>query len=551
MSYDLPSRRLVSQEDAQQVASPEIPRSRFTGSWTRKMTFDAGYIVPFLVDELVPGDHIKYDITAMVRMSTPLYPMYDNQRIDIHVFFTPSRILWTHWVNMWGEQDNPADTINYTIPQVPSGPGGYPANGIYDHMGLPTVGQTGAGRYQTVNALPLRAYNRIYKDWFRDENLINSPTIATGDGPDGNIYFLQRRAKSADYFTKALPWTQKFTPVNIPLGGNAAVKGLASTGNAIAGPGGFMYETPNPGLGGIPVTGYPFVQANAFANFYMKMSAAGAPGATVYPQVFADLANSTGIAINQFRNAFMVQSYLERAARSGSRYTETIRGQYGVVSPDFRLQRPEFIGGGSTQLSITPIAQTAPTAGIPLGALGGAGTGAGQHTASYAATEHGYVLGLISIKSELSYQQGVPRMWSRSTVYDFYIPAFAGLGEQAILLKEIYAIGNAASGVPDAPDENVFGYQERHQEYRTRYSEVTGMFRSYYAGTLDTWHLSQKFLAAPVLGQTFVEDTPPMDRVLAAAALAVNQQYLADILIERDATRPIPVFGTPVTLGRF
>lgn len=240
----------------------------------------------------------------------------------------------------------------------------------------------------------------------------------------------------------------------------------------------------------------------------------------------------------------MIQSLLEKDARGGTRYTEKIRTHFGVINPDFRLQRPEYIGGGQTQLMITPIAQTAPTAGVPLGALGGTGTAAGSHRASYAATEHGWIIGLINVKSELSYQYGIHKMWDRLTQYDYYFPSFAGLGEQAILRRELYA-----NGLTD--DSIVFGYQERWQEYRTQYSEVTGKFRGYAVGTLDAWHLAQRFTAPPTLSQTFLEDNPDMVRILAAGAASLNQQYLADILIRRTAVRPIPMFGTPALLGRF
>ena len=518
------------------TARPDVPRSKFSGSWTRKTTFDAGLLVPFLVEEVLPGDHLRYDVTAMVRLSTPLFPIFDNQRIDTFFFFVPNRLVWTNWVRFMGEQDSPSDPISsYTVPTVTSGAGGFADNTLYDHMGIPGFRQTGGGT-MTVNALPLRAYNLIYNEWFRDQNLINSLTVSVGDGPDtASWYALARRAKSHDYFTSALPWPQKFTAPTIPLSGNVPVRGAGFTPTATG--------ITSPALMGTDLVsipgGYGVYYAGAASDWYVD-SATG---------MYADLAVAAGITVNTLRQSFLVQQLLERDARGGTRYTELVRAHFGVVSPDARQQRPEYIGGGSTPLQVTPIAQTAPTAGATVGALGAAGTAAGSHRASYPATEHGYIIGLINVKSELSYGQGLHRMWTRSTRYDFYWPALAGLGEQTILRKEIYVRGSGEA----ASDNTVFGYQERWHEYRTRYSEVAGEFRSGVdaAAPLAPWQLSQRFTAAPTLGQTFIEDSPPMATVLAAGALAANQQYLADIMIRREAVRPIPTFGTPVSLGRF
>lgn len=518
--YYLPQRRLVSQEDASIIERPNIPRSRFNGSWTRKTAFDAGYLVPFLVDEILPGDHMRYSVTAYLRMATPLFPLFDNQRIDTFFFYVPTRILWTAWKRFMGEQQTPASSIDFTIPQIEAPAAGYLVGSLFDHFGLPVLNQP-----FTHSALPLRAYNLIYNEWFRDQNLIDSATQLTADGPDPeSIYTLRRRAKSHDYFTTALPWPQKFTAPTIPLGGRVDVRATTST---------------------TPVGAYSENLA-AYREFDTLAGTTvlfGAGPAAIDQRLFVDMATAAGVSVNVFRQAFLVQQLLERDARGGTRYVEILKSHFGVTSPDFRLQRPEYIGGGQSPLQITPVAQTAPTAGVPVGALGAAGTGVGQHSASYAATEHGYIIGLINIRTELSYSQGIPRMWSRNTRYDFYWPSIAQLGEQAILRQEIYA--------DPATLTVVFGYQEAWHSYRTRYSESTGLMRPGLPSTLDNWHLGQFFSTAPLLNQTFIEDNPPMARVLAAGELAVNQQYLADILISREAVRPIPAFGTPALLGRF
>jgi len=527
--YQLPARKLASQQDSAMIQRPDVPRSKFLGSFTRKTTFNAGLLIPFLVDEVLPGDHLKYDCTAYVRMATPYFPLMDNQRIDTHFFFVPNRLVWSNWRRFMGEQATPAESIDLTIPTVAFGNAGQGT--IVDYFGLPS---TSLIAVTSVNSLPFRAYNLIYNEWFRDENLINSATNFTGDAPTswnqyGESGLPFRRGKSQDYFTSALPWPQKFTAPSI----QSAVSGL-----------GIAAADLNVGTGPIAAVIDTFSQpsntsyANAYDGttvpYWMRATAAG------YPQVYAEA------SVNSFRQAFLVQQLLERDARGGTRYTEIVRSHFGVVSPDARQQRPEYIGGGSSALNITPVAQTTGGAGT-IGILGAAATAVGKHHASYASTEHGYIIGLISVRSELSYGQGIPRTFSRQTRYDFYWPSLAGLGEQAILRKELYATGNPGS------DNAVFGYQERWHEYRTRYSDVTGRFRVDAPATLSAWHLSQNVAGIATLSKDFIQDNPPMARVLAAGATAAEQQieYLGDILIQREAVRPLPMFGTPVTLGRF
>jgi len=538
----LPERKLVSQQDRSMIERPDIPRSKFTGSWTRKQSFDQGILYPFMVDEILPGDHMRYSVTAYVRMATALFPMMDNLRLDTFFFFVPCRLVWDNWVRMMGEQDSPGSSIAFTVPQLRSdSTNGYGVGSLADYFGIPCSNQTvPVPNFTNVNALPFRAYNLIWDQWFRDENVDTGAFLYTGDVQQAEAsYPLQYRAKSHDYFTSALPWPQKFTAPSIPIGTTAPVHGIASD-SAYPGPGGpWAVNNPNTGA------------AENYASAWQTGAVGGVNVDNFFIDtangVYADLTAATGVQINTLRQAFLVQQLLERDARGGTRYTELVRSHFGVVSPDSRMQRPEYMGGGSSPVVLTPIAQTAPTAGVPLGALGAAGTSVGSHGASYASTEHGYVIGLLSIKSELSYMQGLWKMWSRSTRYDFYWPALAGLGEQAILRQEIYW-----RSVP-AEDTVVFGYQERWQEYRTRVSEVAGLFKGgqVAAGALEPWHLAQRFTSAPVLGSTFIRDTAPMSRILAAGAGAVGQQFLGDFLINREAVRPIPMYGTPVLLGRF
>lgn len=536
MSFKLPSRRLVSQQDSAMIKRPDVPRSKFSGSWTRKTAFNAGALVPILIEEVLPGDHLKYDVTAYIRMATPKFPLFDNQRVDTFFFFVPNRLVWTNWKKFMGEQATPATSIDITIPKRNATDAGLTtANTLYDHLGLP-VGNIAASQSIQFNALPLRGYALIWNEWFRDQNLQDSVAVDTGDSDSTTNTSLLNRAKAHDYFTSCLPWPQKFTAPSVALGGLAPVTGLGTTASG----------TPNTGPYSIEETG----SATSYDYYYDG----GTPGSVIMdadsgggPQVYADLSAASGVAINTLRQAWLIQMLLERDARGGTRYTEIVRSHFGVQSPDARLQRPEYIGGGSSPINITPVANTVQQTGESwvTATVGGAGTAAGSHRASYAATEHGFIIGLINVRSELSYSQGLHKMWTRSTRYDYYWPSLAGLGEQAVLRQEIYCTGD------DTADATVFGYQERWHEYRTRTSEVVGVFRPKVSSNIDEWHLSQEFTTPPTLGTTFIQDTPPMSRVLAAGSSADKQQYLADILFRREAVRPIPMFGTPAAIGRF
>lgn len=535
----------VNQSHFAMIPQANIRRSVFDRSHVYKTTFNEGQLIPYFVDEVIPGDTFTLNPVEFCRLATPVVPFMDNIYIESFFFFVPSRLVYDKWVNLCGEQENPEDSTDYLVPTVSLS--GDMTNKIPDYMGIACA--SGSFNNISVNCLPFRAYWLIWNEWFRDENLQKSVKVSKGESntvldpmgqstanpnyglPSGvsNWYDPAPRGKRYDYFCGALPWPQKGESVDLPLGGTAPVY-LADPANV-----------PRAlGIGDVDNTSASYrLVYNSQANYVFANQQLSNENSKLY----ADLSSATAATINSLRQAFMLQRYYEIDARGGTRYTEKLQAHFGVTNPDARLQRPEFLGSHSSMMNINPVTQTSSTdSTTPQGNLAAFGLNAQRyHAFTKSFSEFGYVIGLINVRADLTYQQGVNKMWLRSDVLDFYWPSFAHLGEQTIQNIEIYCQGND-------DDKKVFGYQERYAEYRYKPSLITGQFRSTYSQPLDIWHLSQKFASLPTLSDEFIQDHPPISRVVAVPSYP---HFLLDVKFNLKCIRPMPMFGIPGMMGHF
>lgn len=538
-----------SQHIFAQLPKVQIPRSAFKRNMTWKTAFDSGYLVPIYVDEALPGDTYNVKVQQFARLSSPLsLPVMDNIYLDTFFFAVPIRLLWDNFERMCGARDNPDDHNDYLAPIIDWKAGSCTEQSLSDYLSIP-LGYKGV-----CTSLWHRAYNLIWNEWFRDGNLQDSVAVPTGDGPDDiGLFNLLRRGKRHDYFTSALPWVQRGPASTIGLSGYAPVSGfdgdqyrsfaLNPAPDSEQSSNYYLIRGSNSssaiGAGFSAASDYPFLAPDTLVSSSTTNPAGLKTLAVPAGSLFADLTQASAITINSLREAFAIQRQLERDARAGSnRFTEILLTNFGVTSPDARLQRPEYLGGGSYPLQVHTVAQTSATESgslTPQGNLAAYSLGGGGCGFVKSFVEHSVIIGLACVRCDLTYQQGLHRMFSRRARFDWYWPALHNLGEQAVLNKEIYADNTA-------DDDKAFGYQERWAEYRYGQSRITGKLRSTAAQPLDAWHLAQDFATRPALNSDFISEHPPLDRVL---AVVDEPQIVYDSLIVCNCVRPMGTYSIP------